>query len=38
MRNIHSGINAWEKSKILEFYLDELRWNLTPLKSRSQQR
>jgi hypothetical protein len=35
MRNIPSGINAWEKSKILEFYLDELRWNLTPLKSRS---
>src|ERR1700737_4930216 len=35
MRNIPSAINGWEKSEIAEYYLNHLRWNLTPLKSGS---
>ena len=28
-------INSWDKSRIAEYYVDDLRWNLTPLKKGS---
>jgi hypothetical protein len=32
---IPSNINSWDKVCIVKYYLDELRWNLTPLKPQS---
>src|ERR1700730_14878882 len=35
MRNIPKSINSWEKSLIAKYYIEDLRWNLTPLKKES---
>ena len=35
MKSIPSAINEWEKSHVAEYYIDQLGWNLTLLKSRS---
>src|SRR6202035_2251140 len=35
MRNIPKSINSWDKSHVAEYYIEELRWNLTPLKKES---
>jgi hypothetical protein len=35
MNNIPSSINGWEKDLVAQYYIDDLRWNLTPLKKGS---
>jgi hypothetical protein len=35
MMNIPKTINSWDKRRIAEHYIDDLRWNLTPLKKGS---
>jgi hypothetical protein len=35
MRNIPKSINSWDKSHVAECYIEDLRWNLTPLKKGS---
>jgi hypothetical protein len=37
LKKIPNSINSWEKSRIAEFYIDDLRWNLTPLKEQSKE-
>ena len=37
MSKIPSDINGWDKSRIAEYYIGELHWTLTPLKSGSKE-